>query len=42
MRTQIASAAVVDKEPVGGWKPGTMARILAVAMKRKSVPIKGR
>src|SRR5450631_4928643 len=42
MNTQIANAAVVDSEPVGGWEPGMTVPILAEAMNRKSVPRKVR
>jgi hypothetical protein len=40
--TQSASALVVESEPVGGWKPGTIDSTLEVATNRKSVPMKGR
>ena len=36
--TQIASAAVVDREPVGGCQPGTTSSTLDKAIKRNSVP----
>ena len=38
--TTIASAVVVDSDPVGVSKPGTIVARLAVAMKRNSVPMK--
>src|SRR5690606_39846951 len=41
-KTHNARAAVVEREPVGGWNPGTMVGTLHVAMNRNSVPMKGR
>ena len=38
MNTQSASAAVVEREPVGGVKPGMTVQTLEVATNRKSVP----
>jgi len=41
-RGAAASAVVVDREPVGGSNPGTMASALQTAMNRNSVPMNGR
>src|SRR5690554_5549102 len=38
--TEMVKATVVDSEPAGEANPGTMARILALAMNRNNVPAK--
>src|SRR5690554_6700797 len=38
--TEIVKATVVDNEPVGDLNPGIMAKILALAINKNSVPAK--
>ncbi len=42
INTEIASAEVVESEPVGASYPGTIAHRLDTAMKRNKVPRKPR